>query len=159
MEERRASLQIATPHCGVTPTCYDTAPASPEWCPRESFSSPSSLPSLAPLPLSTVLLHIFPPRPALPTLSPFARLADRGRAEGPLHACKTRLYPDNPPVPPRKPDEGSGLSDYRETGRGEGVPRIFYPRRVTFDWEIRSFERTRGFQNKILEFSARISKN
>lgn len=49
-EGRRASLQIATPHCGVTRACYDTALASLEWCPRALLLSPSLVPSRGPLP-------------------------------------------------------------------------------------------------------------
>lgn len=76
--EGRASLQIATPHCGVTPACYDTAPASPEWCPRVVL-------------LSFVLLRA-PPPPAS-YVAPLLAVNRLRAAGGALHACKRAFTP------------------------------------------------------------------
>lgn len=48
---RRASLQIATPHCGVTPARHDTVLVSLEWCVAFSYLA------LPPTILLPLLLH------------------------------------------------------------------------------------------------------
>jgi len=92
--EGRASLQIATPHCGVTPACYDTAPASRRNGVRaRGFSSPSFVSS--PLPPSPPgRIPPFPLARPLPlrSLCGVGRLrAEDGR--GFLHACKRAFTP------------------------------------------------------------------
>lgn len=100
-EGRRASLQIATPHCGVTPACYDTALASLEWCPQLLLLSPLSRFSMCMRhPCSTSvcgLPPLFPSHPPLRDSSSLLLFRFCSRCQPlfvpALHACKRGFTP------------------------------------------------------------------